>query len=251
MILRHVMQHVRDQNWAAVVLDFMIVVFGILLAFQITEWSAERQQRLAEGRYLAELSRDLQADIDELRGGRLQSLWRLRIGESILRSLDPSFEQPAFFPVPTDDLITDAENDRSEFSDYVFAALTSTFILIGVDYTFDELVQSGNLGVLSNRALVNQLAAYYGRHNRKRIEFVIAREQVSPLLAYLRDSGRGISDRARLEDAIELATNDQRFLGFVKMAYFLALWQHTQIKPILADAEATLLAVQREIEDRS
>jgi len=41
------------------------------------------------------------------------------------------------------------------------------------------------------------------------------------------------------------------FLGFVKLAYFVAFWQHIQLKPVLADAEATLLAVQREIEDRS
>jgi hypothetical protein len=141
--------------------------------------------------------------------------------------------------------------DRSEFSDYMFAALTTTFILIGTDYTFDELVQSGNLGVLSNRALVTRLAAYYGRHNRKRIEFEIAREQVGPLLAYLRDNGLGMADRATVDDAIRLANSDPRFLGFVKMAYFVAFWQHIQLKPVLADAEATLLAVQREIEDRS
>ena len=251
MILRSITRHVREQNWVAVALDFVIVVLGILLAFQITEWSADRQQRIAEGRYLAELARDLHADIDELRGGREQSLWRLKIGESILKAVDADFQHPAFFPMPNEALLADPAEDRSEFSGHMFAALTTTFILIGVDYTFDELVQSGNLGVLSNRTLVNRLATYYGRHNRRRIEFDIAREQVSPRLAYLRDSGRGMSDRATLDDAVALAASDPRFLGFVKMTHFLALWQHTQIQPLLADAEATLLAVQREIESRS
>ena len=256
MILRRITEHVRAQNWTAIALDFFIVVLGILLAFQITEWSAERQQRIAEGRYLTELARDLQADVDELRGGWQQALWRLRIGETILKALDPNFEQPAFFPPPIEAAGPNAADGRDEFfdtvfSDYVFAALTSTFILIGVDYTFDELVQSGNLGVLSNRSLVNRLTAYHGRHERRRIEFEIAREQVSPLLGYLRDTGRGMADRATIDDAVELASADPRFLGFVKMAYFLALWQHTQLKPILDDAEATLNAVRQEIEDRT
>ncbi len=100
-------------------------------------------------------------------------------------------------------------------SSFLCAALTTTFILIGTDYTFDELVQSGNLGVLSNRVLVNRLTAYYGHDNRKRIEFEIAREQVGPLLAYLRDGGLGTADRATVDDVIRLANSDPRFLGFV------------------------------------
>lgn len=42
MILRRITKHVKDQNWFAVVLDFLIVVVGILIAFQITNWSEAR-----------------------------------------------------------------------------------------------------------------------------------------------------------------------------------------------------------------
>lgn len=43
MRLRSLTKHVRDQNWFAVFLDFFIVVAGILIAFQITNWSEARQ----------------------------------------------------------------------------------------------------------------------------------------------------------------------------------------------------------------
>jgi len=46
MILRSVTRHVRDQNWFAVGIDFVIVVAGILIAFQITTWAAARQDNL-------------------------------------------------------------------------------------------------------------------------------------------------------------------------------------------------------------
>ena len=42
MILRRVIHHFRKQEWAAIALDFLIVVAGILLAFQITEWNELR-----------------------------------------------------------------------------------------------------------------------------------------------------------------------------------------------------------------
>ncbi|MBT8472303.1 MAG: hypothetical protein HKN14_08465 [Marinicaulis sp.] len=42
MLLRRITEHVKAQNWFAVALDFVIVVVGVLLAFQITSWSAAR-----------------------------------------------------------------------------------------------------------------------------------------------------------------------------------------------------------------
>ena len=38
MFLHRITKHVKDQNWFAVALDFVIVVAGILIAFQITNW---------------------------------------------------------------------------------------------------------------------------------------------------------------------------------------------------------------------
>lgn len=46
MILRRLTQHIKEQNWFAVALDFFIVVVGILIAFQITNWSQVRQDKL-------------------------------------------------------------------------------------------------------------------------------------------------------------------------------------------------------------
>lgn len=45
MILARLTRAVREQNWFAVVLEFVIVVAGVLLAFQISAWSAQRADR--------------------------------------------------------------------------------------------------------------------------------------------------------------------------------------------------------------
>ena len=42
MRLRRVTEHIKQQNWFAIGIDFIIVVVGVLLAFQITAWNERR-----------------------------------------------------------------------------------------------------------------------------------------------------------------------------------------------------------------
>jgi hypothetical protein len=60
------MQNVKDQNWFAVGLDLVIVVFGVWLAFQITEWSEQRNQRADTLEQVAALRIDLTENLDRL-----------------------------------------------------------------------------------------------------------------------------------------------------------------------------------------
>lgn len=39
MILRSLNKHVKDQNWFAVGLDFLIVVFGVFIGLQVGNWN--------------------------------------------------------------------------------------------------------------------------------------------------------------------------------------------------------------------
>ncbi len=44
MILRRLTQHLKEQNWFAVALDFMIVVAGIWVALLVGEWRSDLQK---------------------------------------------------------------------------------------------------------------------------------------------------------------------------------------------------------------
>ncbi len=94
MILRRLTQHVNDQNWFAVVLDFIIVVAGILIAFQITNWSAARQDNLiyqqARTRVIEEAEVNFtQAQIFIARANDYQ-----RAAESIIRDFESCETEP-------------------------------------------------------------------------------------------------------------------------------------------------------------
>lgn len=47
MILRSLTQHVKDQNWFAVFLDFIIVVAGVVIGIQVANWNDNRAARAA------------------------------------------------------------------------------------------------------------------------------------------------------------------------------------------------------------
>lgn len=55
MILRSITKHVRDQNWFAVGIDFLIVVVGVFIGIQVANWNAERQLAAQERAYLVQL----------------------------------------------------------------------------------------------------------------------------------------------------------------------------------------------------
>lgn len=45
MILRRLTKHLREQNWFAVGLEFVIVVIGVGVAMLGQQWLSDRQQR--------------------------------------------------------------------------------------------------------------------------------------------------------------------------------------------------------------
>jgi hypothetical protein len=63
MLLRRVTDHIKQQNWFAVFIDFLIVVVGILIAFQITNWADRRADIRALDTALKLLQDELKVNI--------------------------------------------------------------------------------------------------------------------------------------------------------------------------------------------
>lgn len=242
MILRRLTKHVREQDWLAVALDFLIVVSGILIAFQITSWAEAGQDRRDERRYLAELSRDLSQNIARAREHQLSALRRLTLAEQILTEIDPDHERPGFWPEVSLEAAPDAD-----FAAYPYAALTTSAFLIGADSTFEELIQTGRIGVISNRQLVSELTEFYNRLEQNSTEDDIVFAQLQPTLGYLRTQGLGLGDRAELAGVIERARTDPEFLGYVKMAAFISQWQYVNLNRIETQAETLHAAINAEL----
>ena len=58
MILRRLSIHIKEQNWFAVVLDFLIVVLGVFMALQVQEWAAHRAKAAETQEYFMRLGKE-------------------------------------------------------------------------------------------------------------------------------------------------------------------------------------------------
>ncbi|MBI1391944.1 MAG: hypothetical protein GC152_04305 [Alphaproteobacteria bacterium] len=245
MILRRLSKHVKDQNWIAVALDFLIVVAGILIAFQITGWNETRQDRRDEQRYLAELVRDLEVNVTRVQENKVSTLGRLALAESILAAIDPEYERPRFWP----EISQEARVDPG-FVPYPYAGLTTSVYLVAADSTFEELIQTGRIGVIRNRRLVSDLTEFYNQLEQYATEDDIVFSQIQPMLGYLRYNGLGLGDRTDFGAVVERARTDPEFLGYVKMAAFISQWQYVNMSRIETRAESLRNAISAEMEAR-
>jgi hypothetical protein len=59
MLLRRITAQLKRQDWFAVGIDFLIVVFGVFFGFQVTDWNQARQDRAHERGYISRISHDI------------------------------------------------------------------------------------------------------------------------------------------------------------------------------------------------
>lgn len=145
MLLRRVIEHVRAQNWTAVGIDFVIVVVGILLALQISDWNQARQDRVRERTYLARIADDLAQSFEDIEHGIQLSQERATLGRLLI------------------DSVRDEERVRADPGRFIVALQQSgyTFAPAIRSHAFDELQASGDLGLIRDKALLVAITEFH------------------------------------------------------------------------------------------
>lgn len=67
MIVKRFAGALRRQDWMAVAVEFLLVVLGILIAFQINDWSANRQARVERTAATERLLEEAESDVAYIR----------------------------------------------------------------------------------------------------------------------------------------------------------------------------------------
>ncbi|EAQ96336.1 hypothetical protein [Congregibacter litoralis] len=83
MLLRRVTEHVRNQNWFAVGIDFCIVVIGVYIGIQVANWNSSRLTQQEESVLVSRLL----AEFKELEGKLNQNLLTYKKDKEILQEL--------------------------------------------------------------------------------------------------------------------------------------------------------------------
>ncbi|WDI32184.1 hypothetical protein PUV54_03130 [Hyphococcus flavus] len=179
MLLRRVIEHVKTQNWTAVALDFVIVVVGVFIGIQVSNWNDARGERQRETQILGDIATDIAADIEgydiAIDGALVRIATMNYIFENTpsaaLSALMPDTEQVELHLSWSSDMEESvrlgSQNNEFNFEEYAAAAkesLWSSAVIVGnVERSAtasDALVNSGELGILRNKEIVRQLQEY-------------------------------------------------------------------------------------------
>jgi hypothetical protein len=237
MLLRRIMKHVDEQNWFAVLLDFLIVVVGIFVGLQVDNWNEERKARAEEQEYLARLSEDAAGSLEQgqfMRGFIVDSADRAGI---VLRALDSCSIDPA---------------DQEDFANglYHLAKLFPPYMVRG---TIDELISTGKLTILGNTELRDRLNSTIREYERFSLIFDDAEARTQSHVAYVDSvvvyriskpqSGNTEIAWSDIEVDLDAICHDRRFYTAVaaarNYAYDVASW-HDATMQFIAEFKAAV-----------
>lgn len=171
MLLRRITTHVKEQNWFAVALDFVIVVVGVFVGLQVQEWAEEQDRRNIETAYTVRLH-------DEVIN--LQATRKPRSDER-RQTRDDMATATALIFGDDDRALTVAECQSIVFS-YIISNPTDDLA------SLLELQSSGGLSLIQNEDLLAALRAFSLTRARARdsrvgiVESTVELSSIHPLL---------------------------------------------------------------------
>ena len=148
MILSRISRAIREQNWFAVAIEFLIVILGVVIGFQITAWNAERTARIQEAVILANLEEDFQTLVSETDDVIERTFEIARNATVVVEAIDSGV-------VPEDRV--------GQFEEGLISLVWAVQPPQSPS-TLQELVSSGGLSRLSDPALRAALARFMERY---------------------------------------------------------------------------------------
>lgn len=144
MLLRRVTEHVNEQNWFAVAIDFIIVVVGIFVGLQVSNWNDASRAASSEKVILEQLKGEFLLAVEGTRGSKRLNDEYIDATIDVLRVIKEDVEprdKPAFLEV------------LSKAGRFGSAPIEPT--------TLTELISSGGLSTLSSPELRRALIRYH------------------------------------------------------------------------------------------
>lgn len=139
--------------------EIVLVVIGILIALQINTWKEQEKLQRTETNYIRSIKEDLQRQLASIDTQIVYEQTYVRSANSILNN----FKQKGGLKL-----------DRIFFLDLTNLLARKTFIINDAAYT--DLISSGNINIISNDSIKNQIIMYY--QELERISMIIQNNNI-------------------------------------------------------------------------
>ena len=143
MILRRVIAHFRKQEWTAIAIDFVIVVMGVFVGIQVSNWNA----RLAEDRQSRAVTAQL---IEDLRAEDWGFQYLFEYSDDVLKAAEQALDLLEGRAASNDEALLIAAYRATQYREPRRRRST-----------YDELISTGDIGLIRDRALRNLAIRVY------------------------------------------------------------------------------------------
>ncbi len=183
MILRRIIVHVRKQEWTAIAIDFLIVVAGVFVGMQVTNWNAARLAQEKAGTYTERLA-------DDLKFEAWQNEYLIAYYKEVRTNAERAIAALSGEMALSDDQLLISAYRASQYLYYGSRRAT-----------YEELVATGDIALIADRRLRQTAVTYY---NDPTIEYTTAEARSSE---YRRLFRRSVP--ARVQSALLIACGDK------------------------------------------
>ena len=145
-MLKRIALYIRRHDWFAVGVEILVVMVGLMLAFQLDRWRDDFADRKQEQIYIDRLIADVEVDVPAIEYAIDLAKVRLELVELLMAVADDpaaAAEQPAVF--------LGAVNQGS-----------FTYTPVLTSHTFDNLRATGDLRLIRSDPVRNVMFEYYG-----------------------------------------------------------------------------------------
>ncbi|WP_297176663.1 hypothetical protein [Thermomonas sp.] len=145
MILRHLARSLKEQNWTAILVEFVLLVLGVFLGIQASNWNAQREEDAKARAFLERIRINLETDAHSIQ--RREVFWTRVI----------AYGKQAIHYAETGEKV-----DGSAWKTVLaFYQASQLWQWATSDSTYQELRSGGELGLIRDQVLRDALSRYY------------------------------------------------------------------------------------------
>ncbi len=144
MIIQRLAAAIRRQDWFQVTIEIFIVVIGIFLGLQVSEWNEKREARIEERDYIERLVTELEATI--------------AFNDGVILELDQSHNK---LPLALDMVYSGRLSDENmeEFEGYFYSGVYFPHPTLQSS-AITEMIATGKVAIISSVNIKNEIIRY-------------------------------------------------------------------------------------------
>lgn len=228
MILRRLVAAFRRQDWFTVLVETMIVVFGVFIGLQVSNWNAARQDRAREEVYLARIAEDLRADIVEIDEIHRVSTVRISALDFLIWKAAGRAAPDGFSSARGRIAIETAPPFSEEASGSAGIALFILTTLEGNRTAYETMINTGAISLIRDARLLREVQDYYATADSVRDFEISLKESRVTLVDAQQEAGISPVDATTAADLAAAFSKDERISAAAKN-YWLYTNRHLKL----------------------